>query len=115
MGWVERFGDSIYFCTLSLLPLKLSPSPTTQNQPIPQNVSLYSKNVSECVLEKPKDFWFKKSVEKIIAKLSLNPTSSTLTEFSTRPTRRSALGSGLNQLGYHRKAYSSTWQINTDL
>jgi len=29
-GWVERFGDKLIFNTLSLLPLKLSPNPTTQ-------------------------------------------------------------------------------------
>jgi len=30
MGWVERFGENLNFYTLSLLPLKVSPNPTTQ-------------------------------------------------------------------------------------
>jgi len=34
MGWVERLGDIIIFLTLSLLSLKVSPNPTTQNQPV---------------------------------------------------------------------------------
>jgi len=40
MGWVERLGDIIIFLTLSLLPLKVSPNPTTKSNPSSQFLKL---------------------------------------------------------------------------
>ncbi len=63
MGWVERLGDIIIFLTLSLLPLKVSPNPTTQNQPVvavfktPEPCSFYNLKKSIKVALRMKVFF----------------------------------------------------------
>jgi hypothetical protein len=40
MGWVERFGEKNNFSRSPFSPLKISPNPTNQNQPIPKRLLL---------------------------------------------------------------------------